>query len=206
MAKIPFPAAHFGMTSVFRLSAPAGLYAYRHVQSLNLLDFPDLADGDLSREQRREALRGMVAACPPLTALSIFLNIVALEDLIREMGKGLAQLQWVRGAFPQVHALATTPVQPKPGAPPHKPLDTDPFSFVNFKYVNDSYERILGVRPLPDAEFPKLYDLALVRHTVAHHGSVFRTVDALRFQYYTVVPNTLINPPPDFVRDTAIYL
>jgi hypothetical protein len=106
MAKIPFPAAFFGMTSVFRLSAPAGLYAYRHVQSLNLLDFPDLANGDLSHEQRRAALRGMVAARPPLTALSVFLNIVALEDLIREMGSGFARLQWVRGAFSRVDALA----------------------------------------------------------------------------------------------------
>jgi hypothetical protein len=122
------------------------------------------------------------------------------------MGSGLARLQWVRGAFPRVGALATKPVQLKPGAPPHARLDAEPFSFVNFKDVNDSYERILGVRPLPDAEFPKLYDLARVRHTVAHHGSVFRAVDAPRFQYYTVVPNTLINPPLDFVRDTATYL
>jgi hypothetical protein len=206
MAKIPFPSAMVGETSPFRPSTPVGLYAYRQMQSLVLLDPPDYADGNLSREQRREALRASVVLSPPLTALCVFQSVVALEDLIREMGSGLARLKWVQQKFPQVSDLAPKPKRPKGSASPHGRPDTDPFPLTDFKKVNNCYKKILDVRPLPDAEFPRLDDLAIVRHTVAHHGSIFRDVDAQRFQYYEVIPNSLINPPPDFVRDTTAYL
>jgi hypothetical protein len=72
--------------------------------------------------------------------------------------------------------------------------------------VNARYRAILGVEPVPVAEFARLHDLAIIRHTVAHYGSVIRQIDVPRFQYYSVTPGALINPPPAFVRETSNYL
>ena len=55
-------------------------------------------------------------------------------------------------------------------------------------------------------EFDKLRDLALIRHTVAHHAAVVRAVDVPRFLHYKMVPGAGINPPPEFVQSTAAYL
>jgi hypothetical protein len=71
--------------------------------------------------------------------------------------------------------------------------------------VNARYRAVLGVEPVPVAEFARLHDLAII-HTVAHHGSVIRQIDVPRFQYYSVTPGALINPPPAFVRETSNYL
>lgn len=76
----------------------------------------------------------------------------------------------------------------------------------DFAEVNARYRTVLGVEPVPVAEFARLHDLAIIRHTVAHHGSVIRQIDVPRFQYYSVTPGALINPPPAFVRETSNYL
>lgn len=186
--KIPFPFVPVGEWTVFRHFTAPGLFAYRHVQADNLLQFPDYAGGDLNAEQRREALDVAVNLYRPLTALVIFLNVVALEDFIRELSASLADIGALATYFPNIFKLKKE--DPK----------------LNFKEVNTLYYESVAVKPLPEEEFPRLYDLALVRHTVAHNGSIFRDSDVGRFQYYQVQPGRVINPPIAFVKETCHYL
>jgi hypothetical protein len=94
---------------------------------------------------------------------------------------------------------------PPAARPAHARLDK-PFRYFDFAEVNACYRAVLGVEPVPVAEFARLHDLAIIRHTVAHHSSVIRQIDVPRFQYYSVTPGALINPPPAFVRETSNYL
>jgi hypothetical protein len=52
---IPFPDAPVGEWVAIRTDTAAGLFAYRHLQAVRLLDIPDYGGGDLTHEQRREA-------------------------------------------------------------------------------------------------------------------------------------------------------
>ena len=67
-------------------------------------------------------------------------------------------------------------------------------------------QKALGVAPISAAEYARLRDLILIRHTVAHHAAVVRAVDVPRFQYYELRRGQLINPPPEFMRETLSYL
>lgn len=81
MTRIPFPNVPIGEFTVARHFTAPCLFFYRNMQAQDLLHFPDMAGGDMSAEQRREALDRMVSVQRPLAALVLFLNIVALEDL-----------------------------------------------------------------------------------------------------------------------------
>jgi hypothetical protein len=170
-----------------------------------LLEFPDFAQGDLNAEQRREALDRAVLRQRPLAALGIFLNVVAFEDFIRDLGARLADIDGLSKYFPKIGDLRLIPRAADPSRPFAR-LDNDPVKFLDFDKVNSKYLNCLGIEPIPRPEFTRLYDLVLVRHTVAHHGALFRAVDVDRFQYYTVTPGRLINPPIAFVRDTCMYV
>ncbi|MEX0880828.1 MAG: hypothetical protein WEB59_09825 [Thermoanaerobaculia bacterium] len=181
------------------------MFVFRHMQADELLHFPDLGDGDLSREQRREALLDFVNVQRPLAALVIFLNVVALEDLFRDLGARLADIADLQSFFPDITGLRMVPLPPKTNRP-FRRLDMDPAPLTDFAEVNGLYRRCLNIEPIPVSEFPKLYDLALIRHTVAHNGSVVRQVDAGRFKYWEMRPGQFINPPVEFVKETARYL
>jgi hypothetical protein len=172
---------------------------------LGLLNFPDYAGGDLDAAQRREALESAVAFHRPLSALVIFLNVVALEDFIRDFGARLADHPGLASYFPSVSGLRMTPTNPAPNRPFAR-LDRDPVPLVDPVDVNNLYQRCLGIQPFPASEHAQLRDLALLRHTVAHHGAVIRSVDVQRFQHFIVQPGHIINPPVAFVRDVCSYL
>ena len=184
---------------------PKGLFAYRYSQALALLHPTDYGGGDLAGEDRRKALDQSVVLDRPLTALVVFLSVVALEDLIRGLGNRLASLNWLTADFPNIEELGVRLRPPSAARPAHARLDK-PFRYFDFAEVNARYRAVLGVEPIPVAEFARLHDLAIIRHTVAHHGSVISQIDVPRFQYYSVTPGALINPPPAFVRETSNYL
>jgi hypothetical protein len=79
MSKVPFPSAGVSEVTIIRVHSPKGLFAYRYSQALGLLHPPDYGGGDLSREDRRKALDQSVVLHRPLTALVVFLSVVALE-------------------------------------------------------------------------------------------------------------------------------
>ncbi len=203
MARVPFPDVPIGEFTVTRPFTAPGLFAYRHMQAEQLLHFPDMGGGDLSAEQRREALERMVSVQRPLAALVLFLNVVALEDFIRDLGARLADLQGLDVHFPNV-----TELRPKlrKNPQPYARQDKDPAPLLDFAEVNELYHRVLDVEPIASGELPMLHDLALVRHTVAHHAALVRPIDAPRFRHWEVQPNALLNPPIEFVREMSALL
>ncbi len=205
MAKVPFPEVPIGEMSAFRPFTAPGLFAYRYVQADDLLHFPDFAGGDLTDEQRRSALDQAVQLHRPLTAIVIFLNVVALEDLFRDLGARLTDIESLSDFFPKISELRPKP-KPFDSDRPFAQLEKDPAPLLDFYKLNKHYSVCLGVSPIPESEFPRLYDLALVRHTVAHHGAIFRSIDVARLLYYEIAPGRLINPPVDFVKETCQYL
>lgn len=205
MTRVPFPEVPIGEMSAFRAFTAPGLFAYRHVQADGLLHFPDFAGGDLTDEERQNALDQAVPLHRPLTAIVIFLNVVALEDLFRDLGARLADIEGLSDFFPRIAELHAKP-KPVNHDRPFSRLDTDPVQLLDFDKLNKHYSTCLGVSPIPESEFPRLYDLALVRHTVAHHGAIFRNIDVARLLYYEIAPGRLINPPVAFVKETCQYL
>ncbi len=205
MPKVPFPEVPVAELTVFRPFTAPGLFAYRHVQADGLMHFPDFSAGDFTNEQRREALDRALEVHRPLAALVVFLGVVALEDFFRDLGARLADLEGISAFFPAISKLRLI-TRPADADRPFAPLDKDPIQFLDFGRVNQLYLDCLSIEPIPRSEFPRLYDLSIVRHTVAHHGAIFRAIDADRFQHYQVSPGRLINPPVDFVKETCSYL
>ena len=205
MNKIPFPSALVGEWTALRTDNPSGLFGYRHSQALQLMHFPDYGSGDMTAKQRRDALNMSLVIHKPMTALIIFLNVVALEDLIRNQSINLSNITGLNTYFPNISTLNSSPKLFNPNKP-SKQLDNDPFPILDYLKLNTSYLNAMGVEPIPQIEHPKLYDLSIIRHTVAHHGSIIRSIDTQRFQYYEVSPNQQINPPIEFVKEIGKYL
>ena len=135
----------------------------------------------------------------------MFLGVVALEDYLRDLGARMAGHAFLLQHFPSLSQLRATP---KTRLPIHtfKQLETEPIASFEPERINALLKTAIGIAPIPQAEFPRLRDLALVRHTVAHHAAVVRQVDLPRFQYYIVRANQVINPPVDFVHETLRYV
>jgi len=205
LAKVPFPNEPVAEWTVFRPFTAPGMFGFRHIQADQLLQFPDFGSGTLTDEQRREALDRAVTFHRPLTALVIFLNVVALEDFLRDLGARLADVDGLSAYFPKIDRLRLVPKKPNPGKPSAR-LDKEQVSYTDFDAVNALYFEAVGLEPVLAAEIPRLCDLAIVRHTIGHHGAIVRQIDVPRFQYYLVTPDQLINPPVTFVKETCAYL
>lgn len=202
---VPLPDVPVSEWSACNTQTAFGLFAYRQVQAINLLDLPDYGGGDLDASQRQEALRSAVSLQKPLAALSLFLGVVALEDFIRDLASRLADTPSCLVKFPK---LADLRAKPKDQAPDKmfKRLDTDPAGILDPEKINETFKAAIAVEPVNVQDFWHLRDLALLRHTVAHHGGVIRQVDLPRFAHFIVVPGRVINPPPDFIKDELMYL
>lgn len=202
---VQFPEAHVGEWTAIDTRTAPGLFAYRQTQAVALLDLPDYGGGDLDAEQRREALRNAVSFHKPLAALSLFLGVVALEDLVRDLAARLADVSSLKPFFPELSKLRAQAV-PRPADQAFKRLDTDPAGVLDPEQINARFMKAMGVAPVPAVEYWHLRDLALLRHSVAHHAAMIRPVDVPRFAHFVVRPGRVINPPPDFVRSELMYL
>lgn len=203
MPREAFPNIPIGEFTVARPFTAPGLFAYRHMQAERLLHFPDFGSGDMNEEQRKEALAQMVNVHRPLAAVVLFLGVVGLEDFIRDLGARLADVPGLEHHFPKITELRLVL---KKNPPPYARPDRDPAPFSDWLEVNTLYQRAICIAPLPVADLPKLHDLALIRHTVAHHAALVRPIDVPRFQHWEIQPNALINPPIDFVREMLMLL
>lgn len=204
-AKVVFPTALTSEWDIFRRHTVPGLFVYRHAQAERLLYPPDMGGGDMSDAQRREALDRCIVLHQPTTALVIFLNVVALEDFVRNLGINIAEKKYLNSLFLGLDVFLPKKKDFKPERPARN-LAEDPFSIFNFSEVNKKYEDVIGIKPLADNDIPRLSDLSIIRHTVAHNGSIIRPSDVPRFQYYEVLKNQSINPPPEFVKETCSFL
>lgn len=203
MPKEQFPVVPFGEWTVTRPFTAPGLFVYRHMQAEALLHFPDFGGGDMTEEQRKAALVSMVNVHRPLAALVLFLGVVGLEDFIRDIGARLADVPGLLPYFPNITQLR--PVMKNNPTPYARP-DKDPAPLSEWSEVNALYQRAIGICPFPVADIPKLHDLALIRHTVAHHAALVRPIDAPRFRHWDVPANLLINPPVEFVQKVLLFL
>jgi hypothetical protein len=201
-ALVPFPYVEMVEQIPLFVDTAPGIFTWRQILGKSLLSFPDLGGGDLSAEQRREGLERFVELQRPLTALALFWSVVALEDLFRDMGVQLNALPELRNHFKKIATIAP---QLKSKAKPGQRLDTDP-PYLDFSELNDLYQHIFQINAVDPANICRLVDLALIRHTVAHHGAVVRPIDLPRFRYYQMQENRVINPPVWFVRETAMFI
>lgn len=202
---VPFPEAQIGEWTVFGSTTAPGLFTYRHTQAIGLLELPDFGDGDLDSSQRREALRNAVLLQKPLTALALFLGIVALEDFVRDLSARLAETPSCLKHFPGLAVLRAKRRMRQP-AQMYKRLDKDPFDLLEPEELNSEFKKAMAIAPVPLQEFWHLRDLILIRHTIAHHAAVIRHIDLPRFSHFIVKPGCVINPPIDFVRSELTYL
>jgi hypothetical protein len=199
MTKEIFPTQVFSEFNVARTRTVPGLFFYRNMQATDLLSPPDMGQGDLSPQERRDALNRMVIFQRPLTALVVFLSVVNLEDLIRHFAKALGKIDGIENYITTIEELGIFKL-------PEYKNGNVPFSPIHFELVNSLYEKHLGVRPIPDIEIDKLKDLSQIRNIIAHNGSLIRDEDVAKFNFYEVTPNRIINPPPEFVRQINSYL
>lgn len=178
---------------------------YRSMQASGLLDLPDYGGGDLNAEQRRDALLSAISFHKPLAALSLFLGVVALEDFVRDLVARMAEHPGLTRMFPQLAGLRS---QPRARAPDQafRRLDTDPAGVVDPEEINAVFQQALGIAPIDPLEYWHLRDLALLRHTVAHHAALTRQIDVPRFRYFIVQSGRVINPPPAFIKAELRYL
>lgn len=197
--KMPFPQSNYGSWSALRTHTVSGLFAYRYAQAIGMMEYPDFTNDP----KMKEMLLGQVACHPPLTAVVIFLCVVALEDFVRELGNMLFNVQSFDTYFSN---SATLGQKSKTQNAPHARKDDDATRLSDPEHVNNLYKSVFGVQPYPDNELPRLRDLILIRHIVAHHGSTVREIDAERFQYYEVPSKCLLNPTVEFTKETALYI
>lgn len=204
---IQLPEAPVPEWSAINTRTASGLFSYRQMQAINLMELPDFGGGDLNASQRREALRDAVSFQKPLAALALFLGVVALEDFIRDLATRLADTPSCLAHFPGLAKLRAQPVA-QPPEKMFKRLDSDPagVGVLDPERINEAFKLAIALEPIPVTEFWHLRDLALLRHTVAHHGAVIRQVDVPRFAHFIVAPGRVINPPPDFVTGELTFL
>ena len=130
---------------------------------------------------------------------------MALEDFLRDLGGRMASNSFLLRHFPTLQQLRPVPKVRSPSQT-FKQLEIEAIASFEPERINDVLRTAIGIAPIPVADYPRLRDLALIRHTVAHHAAVVRPVDLPRFQYYIVRPGQVINPPPDFVQETLRYV
>lgn len=202
---VPLPEAIASEWSICDVRTATGLFAYRQSQALCLLNLPDSGGGDLDAEQRRQVLRQAVTLHKPLSALSLFLGVVGFEDFVRDLAGRVADTTSIATYFPDLGALRTQ-VRARQADQFFRRLDKDAFASFDPEDINSSFTRAMGIAPVPAGEYWHLRDLALIRHTVAHHAAIIRPIDVPRFAHFIVHAGRLINPPPEFVRSELEYI
>jgi hypothetical protein len=190
---------YFGLA----LDTPLGLFAARVQDSISMVT-PG-TDGKFegtTPEEVKDWQISLIELRHPTTALALFYAVAALEDYLRDCGSRLARAQGLESHFPLISEL-----EPKLLTPAGKERpDRDPAPLLNPQQVNALYGWVFDVEPLEHPICAKLADLALLRHTIAHHGSVIRPLDTARFSHFHVSPNQIVCPPVAFVLETAKWI
>jgi hypothetical protein len=202
MEKIAFPQAQVGEWTVFRKETPFGMFFYKLHQAANVTSVANFNIPNSCGKSAKDYESEHPEVVQPLTALAVFMHVVALEDLLRESGVFLVtinELMKLKG----IKKLTQVPVQQKH---PHQRTQKDSFSLLDLEQLNDHYQAVLGIAAVEKADISRLRDLILMRHIVAHNAAIVREVDQGRFQYYAVPVGISLNPTAEFVRDTTSFI
>lgn len=192
--KIDFPTALVGEWTPFPVKFPLGLFGYRISQAVRLLDWP--APYDLEKvpdEERRRIKDGFLQLRHPITALGLFLGVVALEDFVRDLLHRLREDDFVGSHFPEFQKLTAKSIEKE-------------FSNIRPEEWNDKLFSIIDLKPIPKEELPHIGDLVLLRNAIAHYGSLTPEKYRDKFNYWDVKIGQLINPPASFVRTELNYI
>lgn len=193
--KIDFPTALVGEMTVFDVRCPLGLFGYRIVlQAIRLLDWPAPYDLEkLSDEEKRRIKDGFLQLRHPITALGLFLGVVALEDFVRDLLHRLREDDFVGSHFPEFQKLTAKSIEKE-------------FSNIRPEEWNDKLFSIIDLKPIPEEELPHIGDLVLLRNAIAHYGSLTPEKYRDKFKYWDVKIGQMINPPASFVRTELNYI
>ena len=201
--RVAFPYVNMTEAVPFIMDIAPGMFAWRQTSAKMLMTPSDMGGGDLTAEQRRDALVRFVELHRPLTALTLFWSIAALEDLFRDMGTQLNAVPELDKSFPSLTKIAPAHL---PNPAPDKRPDQDPLPYLDFARLNQRNQYVFGIDAVDPADIARLHDLALIRHTIAHHGGLVRQIDLPRFRYYQMEARRIINPPVSFVLETVDFV
>jgi hypothetical protein len=141
-------------------------------------------------EERRRIKDGFLQLCHPITALGLFLGVVALEDFVRDLLHQLRQDDLVSSNFQE---LQNQDIEKK-------------FRYIDPAEWNKKLFRLIGLKPIPEKELPHVEDLVRLRNAIAHYGSLTPEAYRDKFKYWDVKIGQPINPPASFVRTELNYI
>ena len=192
--KIDFPTALVGEWTPFPVKFPLGLFGYRISQAVRLLEWPAPYDLEkVSDEERRRIKDGFLQLRHPITALGLFLGVVALEDFVRDLLHQLRDDDLVSSDFQELQKLTPEDIEKK-------------FRYLAPEEWNKKLFNVIGLKPIPEKEIPHIEDLVSLRHTIAHYGSLTPAAYRDKFKYWNVKIGQPINPPASFVRTELNYI
>lgn len=195
-----FSHIQIGEFCVFRTFTPSGMFFNRIDQARNIIEFPNLSGSN----EIKESFASFVYLRRPLTSLVIFLSVVALEDYIRSISKALSEMSELQVYFPKISNLSARPQDPKSS---YSRKDRDFIeTILNPEVLNKKYSEIFSAEVIAESDFAKLRDLVLIRHIVAHNGSIVREIDSGRFQHYQVPVGVVLNPSVEFANEVRLYI
>jgi hypothetical protein len=189
--KIDFPTALVGEWTPFPVKTPLGLFDYRISQAQRLLEWPDQNGLEkVPDEERRRIKDGFLQLGHPITALGLFLGVVALEDFVRDLLHQLRQDDLVSSNFLELQ---------------NQDIEKS-FKHLRPKCWNKDFLRIMGFKPVPTKEISHVADLVRLRNAIAHYGSLTPEAYRDKFKYWDVKIGQPINPPASFVRTELNYI
>lgn len=201
---VVFPCIQVGSWVGWDTSTSSGLFVSRFTQAIGLLELPDFAGSDLDADQRKEALSNWPTLMRPLTALSLFLGTVALEDFVRDLVVRMSLNNQCETLFPGLSVYRPTKLALR-AEKLHRPHYTDLAGKSDPDEVNAIFRDTLGISPIASVDKWHLRDLITLRHIVAHFAAIVRPEDIPRFGYF-IVDQGMLNPPPEFVKAELVYL
>ena len=192
--KIDFPAQLSGETIPFHVTSPLGLFGYRISQAIQLLEWPEFNGLEaVSQEERKRIKDDFLQLRHPITALALFLGVVALEDFGRDLLQQLRGDDFVVNNFREFQNLTPKDIE-------HE------FKHLCSKNWNRNFSRVFGFKPILAQEFSHIRDLVTLRNAIAHYGSLTPEKYRNRFKYWDVKIGHPINPPASFVRAELDYI
>lgn len=192
--KIDFPTALVGEWTPFPVKFPLGLFGYRISQARRLLEWPAPYDLEkVSDEERRRIKDGFLQLRHPITALGLFLGVVALEDFVRDLLHQLRADDFVVSNFREFQELTPETIEKN-------------FKHLRPKCWNKDFLKIMGFKPVPTKEISHVADLVRLRNAIAHYGSLTPEAYRDKFKYWNVKIGQPINPPASFVRTELNYI
>jgi hypothetical protein len=179
MTTLPiFPNVPMGEVTAFPFRAPYGLFGFRLAEAAKLLQIPLPIHGAQSSDNPIQSRDLFLGLCRPITSLSLFVSVVALEDFARDVHAELYVEEVEREKIRKCRA----------------PL---------IVHLQRLAEKCDGLAFMPD-ESDRLDDLVKLRNIIAHYGGL--VPPDRKFLYWKVDASHPLNPPASFVQGEIRFI